>query len=164
MGLEISLHRTRRKTEPLSVSNRNRKKTLDDRERTFDDINLQESNPFLSTPNRNTVVPQSLKQFMEVQENFRGHLNFYADAVSCVTVSYQVVINTIISSFTFTCLQIRCLSLYQQADCLYHYGTHIELCFPLYRNKIIGYAVDCLRHKFFIPVVRAYSLIFHFSI
>ena len=86
MGLEMSFHRTRRKTGPLLESSRNRDRTSDDRELDFDDVNLNDTNPFLAS-NRNNVVPHSLKHFMEAETGLYGHVSFYADTFSCVTVS-----------------------------------------------------------------------------
>ena len=89
MGLKISFQRSRRKTGPVPAASPT-SKSDGDAELSFDDINLNESNPFLPS-NRETAVPQSLKPFIEEKADFCGHLNFYTDAVSCVTVSCYLI-------------------------------------------------------------------------
>ena len=89
MGLKISFQRSRRKTGPVPAASPT-SKSDSDAELSFDDINLNESNPFLPS-NRETAVPQSLKPFIEEKADFCGHLNFYTDAVSCVTVSCYLI-------------------------------------------------------------------------
>ena len=99
MGLKISFQRSRRKTGPVQAPSPSRESDSDE-ERSFDDINLNESNPFLPS-NRETAVPHSLKPFIEEKADFCGHLNFYTDAVSCVTVSGCYLISLISSHYLF---------------------------------------------------------------
>ena len=86
MGITVSFHRTRRKTGPLLISYRSSQDQSEIVDGKFDDINIEESNPFLAST-RTTVVPNSLKQFIEVETKCQGQLNFYADGeISNVTV------------------------------------------------------------------------------
>lgn len=96
MGIAVSFHRTRRKTEPLMMKNRNKRPSLEaKRERVFDDIALNSSNPFLNSKHI-PVVPQSLEHFIGESNKHEELLNFYTDKEICnVSVSMHVIISSI---------------------------------------------------------------------